>query len=242
MTWENMYQMVSTILRGQSIDPVLFTEMLNEARMNREQERDWVYLLKQDKSQSWIPGDTWETPKDLPDDFIRFKETRPFQLWDGNPNPGSLVEPVDIVPYEDFLFTNSSSYTVGIDYANDVYYFGGNTTQTLIIVLSYFPDYGDIVQETDGVSTTWNKIPGRFHKILPYDVACMYRLGVDYDDLGARNADGNNQRAEAIAASMRKWDGSLARSNIKNKDYFPPEMNTFVNHRINTGYNGGSYG
>lgn len=236
MTWEQMYTMTSNLLRGQSIDPVLFTQMLNHARMNREQEREWLILVKLDRSQMWNPGDTWQTAKVLPTDFGRWRERTPMTLWDGNQNPGSLVEPVNFIPYEDLIWFNTDSYAVAVDYANLEFFFAGTTTQPFIVQQNYIADFGDIVQEVDGVSSTWLKFPARFDPILPYDVASMFRLGVDYDDLAARNADGNNQQAEMIMASMRKWDANLQRSNIKDMDYFPPDTHSFTNRKINIGW------
>lgn len=236
MTWEQMYAMVTAALRGgPAIDPVLFTEMLNEARMNREMERPYKVLRKQDQSQTWSAGDTWQTSKTMPADFISFIENNPMQLWDGNPNPGSLIEPVGLLPFEDLLWYNTDSYSASVDYGSSLFYMAGTTQQTFKIIINYIADTGDIVPATGNVTTTWNKIPPRFHKMLPYDVLAMYRLGVSYDDLAARNADNNGARAEAIARSMGKWDARLQRSDIRNTDFYPMETPNFVNRKINIG-------
>lgn len=48
--------------------------------------------------------------------------------------------------------------------------------------------------------------------ILAYDVAAMYRLGVSYDDINARNADDNNKQAQLMYGAMETWDDNLQRS------------------------------
>lgn len=242
-TWEDFYNFVcgtggaGGLLSGVQIDQTLFTNLLNAARMMREGERPWRVLVKQDTSQVWTPGDTWQTPKQIAPsgDFREWIENNALQLWDGSPNPGSLIEPVQVLPFDQRQFYNSSSYAAFIDYANEQFYMAGNTSQTLIIIQSYIADFGDILPENTNAqpSYTWQKFPARYDKILGFDVAARYRLGTYYDDLQARNADDNNQSAESIMEQMRKWDGRLARVNLRNLDYAPPGTDNFFNHRIN---------
>lgn len=232
MTWEQMYAMVTAGLRGTTVDPTLFTEMLNEARMNREVEHPYLVLQTQDKSQTWNPSDTWQTAKPLPANFVSFIEDIPMQLWDGSANPGSLMEPVNLTDIKNLLWYNTNTYTAGMDYFNNQFFMAGTINQPLIIVQNYIADTGDILPMSGQTSYTWNNIPPRYHKMLPYDVLCMFRLGVSYDDLAARNADNNGQRAEMIANSMRRWDSRLRRTNLRNTDYFPPGTNTYRSGRI----------
>ena len=55
--------------------------------------------------------------------------------------------------------------------------------------------------------------------ILAYDVAAMYRLGISYDDINARNAEKNAQDAELLYAAMEQWDGNLQRSATTRMDF-----------------------
>lgn len=233
MTWEQLYAMCSSLMRGFTIDPSLFTQVLNDIRTDIESEREYRVLVAQDKSQFWTPGDTWQTPKTMPANFGRWRENNPAQLWDGNPNPGSLVEPINIIPYEDLLWYNSDSYTMAVDYANNQFYFGGNTQQQYIVVLSYVADFGDILQKSGATSYTWQNFPARFHKRLAYETVNSYRLGVSYDELGAANAERNAESASAMQKAMRKWDANLQRVNIRNMDFYPTDFPNFVNRHIN---------
>lgn len=234
MYWEDFYAMVTAALRGgPAVDQMLFTQMLNEARMNREAERPYKALRNQDKTQTWMGGDTWQTAKTMPADFVSFLENNPMQLWDGNVSPGSLIETVSLLPYEDLLWYNTDSYAAAVDYGGNVFYMAGTTQQTFKIIINYMADWGDILPKNATTQYTWNRIPPRFHKMLAYDVLAMYRLGVSYDDLAARNADNNGIRAELINGSMHKWDARLQRADIRNTDYYPTDTPDFVNHKVN---------
>ena len=48
--------------------------------------------------------------------------------------------------------------------------------------------------------------------LLAYEVAAMYRLGLDYDDINARNADRNIIDAKQLYAAMVSWDDNRQRS------------------------------
>lgn len=238
MYWEDYYQMVTSALRGgPSIDETLFTQMLNDVRMFREEERQYKMFRKQDQTQMWNPGDTWQTPKTVPSDFVSYLEEQPMLLWDGNINPNSLIEPVGLLPIETLLWYNTDTYSAAVDYNASEFFMAGTTQQQFIIVQYYIADAGDILPKTvsNGVTTqyTWQKVPPRFHKMLAWDVLALYRLGVSYDDLAARNADSNGMQAERTAAAMKKWDSRLNRTDIRNTDYYPQDIPNFVNRKIN---------
>jgi hypothetical protein len=232
MTWETLYAMASSVRRNQTIDTTLFTEVLNDIRMEIESERDWEFLRKSDQSQMWNPGDTWQTPKTLPADFVRWIEDDPVILWDGNTNPGSLVEQVTIIGYDQLLWFNSDSNTMAVDYPNNQFYFGGTTTQAFIVVLNYLKDSGEILPASGNTSYSW-AFPARYHKRLAYEVVHSYRLGVDYDQLAAANAVGNKASADAAKKAMMRWDANLKRQRLRNRDYYPQDYPNFVNRKIN---------
>lgn len=234
MYWEDYYEMVTAALRGgPSVDKTLFTQMLNDVRMFREEERQYKMFRKQDQSQTWNAGDTWQTPKIVPSDFVSYLEEQPMLLWDGNINPNSLIEPVGLLPFETLLWYNTDTYSAAVDYNSNQFYMAGTTQQTFKIVQYYVADAGDILPASNGVSYTWQKVPPRFHKMLAWDVLALFRLGVSYDDLAARNADSNGMQAERTASAMKKWDSRLNRTDIRNTDYFPQDIPNFVNRKIN---------
>lgn len=234
MTWEDHQTMISTILNGQSVDQTLLTQMLNEARTGREGERDWFVLQNVDQSLTWSPGDTWQTSKAIPTNFKKWIERNPIQVWDGSTaNP--TVIPIKIIPFEDRLYHYSDNYIAAIDYANNLLYMMGKADKQYTLVLTYMKENGDIVPiaSNNNVATSWMGIPARFHKILSYDVAAMYRLGVSWDELAASNAQNNDFRAQNLMKAMRKWDADLSRASIRNQDYYPIDYPSYTLHKIN---------
>jgi len=72
-------------------------------------------------------------------------------------------------------------------------------------------------------NNTW-AFPSEYSKILALDVAVMWRLGVDYDQVNARNADANAGLAEAIYNEMTRWDSRLQNSMTAGLDPFNPSL------------------
>ena len=230
MNGQDLYNAVTTLLQGFSIDKTQFYQFLNTARTNREMMRPWKRLEKLDQSQTAtttsLPTLVNQNPKTLPEDFMFLKEDGYLTLYDNNNQWEDYYE----VPQDQairFLQENNRFY---IDHANGVYYLTGIVNKPYNIFMYYQYDSGDITEDTK-----WNLVPtnkqGTFPMILAYDVASMWRLGVDYDDINARNADSNARQAELLFNSMSKWDDNLARSAVTQLDYSNQGGN--FNHRIN---------
>jgi hypothetical protein len=60
---------------------------------------------------------------------------------------------------------------------------------------------------------TW-VFPAEFHPALAFEVAAMDELGMDYDDINARQGNANITRAEMIKRLAIKWDDALQRSSL----------------------------
>ena len=128
-----------------------------------------------------------------------------------------------VIPY---LQVNNVFY---VDHGAQKIYFLGTIDRTYTAFVPYQANLGDIA-----AATTWLNIPSQFHMILAYDVAAMYRMGMDYDDINARNANQNARDAETLFSSMVAWDDMLQRSSTTRMDM--PIINERVganfNHRI----------
>lgn len=153
-------------------------------------ERDWEFLKKKDKSLSRNSGDTYETAKTLPDDFI---------------SPVSVVvedEPCDMIPFEkQEQFKNDGGlYFIS---AGKIY-FTGSVTQTLPIILFY--NY-----EPDPLRDNESPIfPERFHKLIAFYMAAIY-YNIDFDDISLQGRLGDKNYAiyQSLRFNMKQWDSKL---------------------------------
>lgn len=208
MTGEDFYIACQSLINGFAIDQVIFYQMLNTARTRREFQRAWMKLRKYQYSQSLTPTQPSLTlppnaSADIPEDFMFFSRDGEITLYDNDNQYETYTEiPLNLlIPY---LQVNNVFY---MDHAASKIYFLGVIQKAYTAFIQYQADFGDIT-----ATTTWVNIPSRFHMILAYDVATMYRLGMDYDDINARNADRNNVDAEQLYNSMAVWDDNLQRS------------------------------
>lgn len=226
-----MYDLTTSLLNGFPIDETLFYTLLNLARNQREGLRPFKALEKVDTSNIVNPlQNTPLTPANLqqlsfPSDFNYMREDGFLTLYDGNLTWQTYNE----IPQNQSIYYLQSNNYFYVDHANRKFYLCGIIDRTYIAYLYYQAQNADISK-----TTSWVGIPDRFHPILAFDVAAMYRLGVDYDDINARNADSNATQAELMFRAMEKWDDSLQRSAVTRMDY--PSMGDvpgFKNRSIN---------
>lgn len=129
---------------------------------------------------------------------------RTLRLLDAS-TPTSFIEYTE-VPYERWdEYKNTPGYFT-IDHRNNVYYVGGQVSTTYIHSFSY------IATSTTLASGTPWIFPAEFHPALAFEVAVMDELGMDYDDINARQGNANAIRAELIYRTAVKWDETLQRS------------------------------
>ena len=212
------------------MDSTQFYQFLNMARTNREMMRPFKVFEKLDQTQTATPSPlptlVNQNPKTLPSDFLYLKEDGFITLYDNNLQWEEYYEVPQNLAVQ-YLQENNRFY---VDHANRQYYLTGIVNKQYNIFMYYQADLGDIT-----ATTTWKGIPASkqttFPMILVHDVAAMYRLGVNYDDINARNADSNHQQAELLFNSMCKWDDALARSAVTQMDY--SNRPDSFNHRIN---------
>ena len=210
-----LYTAVTSIVSGFSLDETTFYLMLNSARIRREMSRAWMRLRKYDYSQSLSAQNASiifppSAIANVPSDFMYFSRDGEITLYNNNNQFETYTEiPMNLaIPY---MQANNLFF---IDHAAGKIYFLGNIATQYNIFIPYQANFGDIT-----ATTSWVNIPTDFHMILAYDVAAMYRLGVSYDDINARNAEKNAQDAELLYAAMEQWDGNLQRSATTRLDY-----------------------
>jgi hypothetical protein len=213
-TGAQLYSLLTFLLGGEQIDEDSFYQLLDICRGNREMMRPWCVLKKVDTTQTMSPSDTFRTAKTLPEDFRRTLDQNTMQPYD--PTAGTTGDVYDYyaeVPFEEQLnYKDANAFF--IDYANNLFYVCGTCSKQLTIYFFYIADYGPITS-----STSWLKFPGLFAPILAFDVAVMYKGGVDYDAINARMAEYNGMDAKKIEQAMEKWDNQLALSQRRGINY-----------------------
>lgn len=230
MNGSALYTFVSSLIDGFNMDSTLFYTLLNVARTNREGMRPFMRLRNHQYSQTVSPmlsspTDLFQNPFTLPSDFNYLSEDGEITLFSAAANTWQTYKEIDIRLAPAYLQQSNMFY---IDHMTETIYLLGIVDQLYKMLIPYQADLGDIT-----ASTVWTNIPKRYHPILGFDLAAMYRLGVDYDDINARNADNNALQANLLFDGMCKWDDNLQRSALPPDRPTIGEAPTFVNRKIN---------
>lgn len=201
MTGAELYTLNTEIRGGRELDEVTFYILANLAKSQFERRRAWRKLVTKNSSNQATPSTTPTSAFSLPANFIMTLPRRTMKLVSG-----SSFIPYDEVPYERWdEYKNSSGYFT-IDHANSQFYLSGTVNDTYTINLFYTGTTTDIDDATGWV------FPAEFHPAIAFEVAAMDELGMDYDDINARQGNANIQRAELIMRGAVKWDDALQRS------------------------------
>jgi hypothetical protein len=190
MTAQEIKDFVESII-DDSVDDTLFLTLLNVAKDNLEEDRDWMFLKAVDSTQSINPGDTYLTMKTLPTLFRKI-----------------LKVFVDDLEYYGIQFEDRIRYKDGqrkyyLDLANSQLGIIGTPAETKTIHQFYIKTTAELTLAT---SPTF---PARFHKILGFLVAGYITAGVDADDIYARMSPEHKIAANTLKDSMESWDTSL---------------------------------
>jgi len=222
----DIYTFLTTTLLNFQIDKTYFYVLLDSARMMRELSRPWKRLQTLDTSITLTPTNTWQTPHSIPTNFRRLSKEGIIWLFNASKNKWQKYTEIPFYNQISYKDTNNVFF---IDHYNNQIFFGGTIDDTYTVYFFYQADPGPI---TD--STPWINFPTIFMPILAYDVAAMYRLGADYDDINKRMGDENNVIAERLFAPMRTWDNELALSAVTQMDYESVnDTNNFNSGHIN---------
>lgn len=195
MIVQQLYDRTKRILDGEAIDETTFIEFLNICKNKREAERRWQFLLREDSSQTASAGDTYLTMKTLPSDFAL-----DYRIYVGT----SLIEYLP-TPFEERRFYRDSAKRYYIDFRNSQFALTG-TGESGSIYFNYFAFTSDVSALADTFPSVW---PDRFIPLLCFDVAAMFRGGVDFDDQNARMAPENRLSAQQLYQSMISWNNNL---------------------------------
>lgn len=211
MTGSELYTFTTDLLSGESISETLFYNLLNTARVIREDERPWQVLMAVDNSLEYTTQDDYDTAKDLPSNFVKFvrrTENQPQIILEEKSNANNTHEVLVIPNSQKRMYKKSNDYA-SIDMKNKkLYFLGTNNSINYKVYLNY------IYRPEDIESTTEWDFPSEYHKILAYDVVAMYRGGVDYDDPNAQLCAYDRIIANQLLQAMYSWDDELALTNL----------------------------
>lgn len=197
-------------------------------------QRPWMVLRKYQFSQT-VNAQNYSTTLPpaasltIPSDFQFFTRDGEITLYSNNAsNQFEIYTEIPLNMVIPFLQNSNYFYS---DYNLGKFYLLGVIDQLYTAFIQYQANLGDIT-----ATTTWLNFPSWCDMILAFDVAAMYRLGMDYDDINARNADQNNRDAELIYQAMVAWDDNRQRSATTRMDMPPITELAGVNfnHQIDT--------
>ena len=212
-----MLSLTTLLLQGTVLSDADFDTLALIAQQKIENKREWVLLKGSDSSLTFGPADYNNgalTAKALPAAVIaslEFLAERPVILIDSAGNELELKQ----IPLE----ARQAYYNIFgkyiIDYFNNTIIFTGVAPQNYTVRLS-FKQVGPAI--TSGASWIF---PSRFHAMIPFGVASMYKKGIDYDFVNALQA-ANGQDAEYadMWQDMLYWDAKMQADSVSGLDRY----------------------
>lgn len=187
-------------LVGDTLDGTLEYILLNQAKDQIEDDRNWAYLKGLDQSKNFNTGDTYLTLKTLPADFSKPMESGIFV--------GTDVLPYTTIPFDQQILWKSISHRYYLDMANNSYGIFGN------------PIAGPIAffyQKTTPTLTASisPSFPARFHPILAYKMAQIF-FAVDQGEKSRSWDDRWTKMYNDLLDSMIRWDAALTIQGYQN--------------------------
>ena len=199
MNGQELKDFTENVLDGDTIGDDFFLELLNNANALLEAMRPWEYLKAEDSSQSIASGDTFESMKTLPTKWV---ETLKMYV-------GASLLPYTQISYENRRRLSNVPRRFYIDVASSQFALtgGGNSGD---VIYHVYKMTGDDLTLANSPS-----FPERFHKLLGFGVAGLFRSGVDYDDFNAVIAGTNRDDARAVMLAMETWDDRIKEANAE---------------------------
>ncbi|MFH2049034.1 MAG: hypothetical protein ABIJ12_06280 [bacterium] len=199
---------------GETLDADLALNLAENAKNLIESDRPWLMLIKEDSSETFGSGETYLTQKNLPADFL---EDYKVFLGDSSINDFNQYA---AIPFHMRRKYNDSGRKYYIDWANQKIHICDKVDKTYTIYLYY-------VYQTPALNITdsdpvW---PAKFRPLISYTMAELFQLGVDYDDITARQALEHNKQAKLLFDAMVQWDTRLKLKSMNGRAGFASENN-----------------
>lgn len=237
-----MYNLLTQILGGEQIDQVFALSLFNLARYDYESRRLWKVLVANSAAANPMAAPAGLNPTlayALPTPATPSVATPYFMqpLLEGGmilQNAANSNQTLGLKEVaQEYTIGNNNSNAFWVDYVARKFYILGNLSFSSNINLFYIADFGDIT-----LTTGWVAFRPRDANALVYQAAARYRMGTDYDDIAARNADDNFKAAEAVYQAMVKWDANLQLNSYQHR----PFSSTFGGGAGNNAFPGPSNG
>lgn len=218
-----MYTALTQILAGEQIDETYALALFNLARYDYESRRLWKVLVANSavaNPMTALAGKNPTVSYPLPSPTTPSVATPYFMqpLLEG----GMILQNASNVNQTIGLKEIAQEYQIGaqganafwVDYVARVFYILANLSFAATINLYYIADFGDIT-----LTTGWIGFRPRDAYAIIFQAAARYRLGTDYDDVAARNADENYKAAEDMYKSMVRWDANLQLNSYQHRNF-----------------------
>lgn len=219
MTGADLQVLLASVLAGETIDPTYALQLFNVSRLGFEGTREWAVLKAKDTSQTAQAGTNPTTALAMPSPGTP-SLTQPYLM---NYLREGTIQLVNSANANDIMVLKEVAYEEQLLYKSRPFFYADYPNRQLFVLASlphsyavwqfFVADFGDITN-----ATQWAGFPGRFHPMLAFDAAARYRLGTDYDDIAARNADENFRTAQAMLKAATAWDARIAQQQANNRD------------------------
>lgn len=213
MNKEQLNDFVTKLLDGVTIPEGLFDVLLNVSQAKREGMRPWMVLRAEDSTVTIGANNTFETENDLPTDFRSWYTRFPIALVDAQ---GNVQQYLREVPYDKRHQYKGNSSRFAVNYKTKKFYVLGAPGTSLTAHLFYV-GRSTLVSANDSNEWIFDEA---YHPILGFDVAAMYKHGVDYDVINNPQGDEHAAQAEAMIRLAENWDAELQESTLEGQDYY----------------------
>lgn len=204
MNGQDIKNLNTEIRGGREMDDTTFYTLANLAKSTFERRRAWRKLVQKNSSNTATPSTTNATQFTMPTNFIMTLARKTLKLV----NSSGAVQEYTEKKWEDWDLFKTSAGFFTIDHLNNKFYLSGVVNDTYTINFFYIGTSATIT-----ASVGW-AFPDEFAPAIAFEVAAMDELGMDYDEVNARQGNANAIRAELIMRSAVKWDDTLQRSAI----------------------------
>ena len=177
-----------------TLNEVLFYQLINSAKDEREVLRDWYMLRAEDSSKTAAQGDTFETAKALPSRFLSAVGM----------NVGDVQNPYEEVAFQEKYKWKDSLNRFFIDIASDNFYLTGRVNENKTIHLFFTQGSADVDSSDDELA--WKS---RFHMLHVWDTALKHVGAIDTDDINALLTPGVARERLRLVRAMVQWDSDL---------------------------------
>jgi len=214
MTGAELYTLLTSLNGGASIDQVLATTLIDNAKSMIEGERPWAVLRKIDTSKTVTTAGTWETAIDLStiSDFSELYSESPIQLFDGD----NQIQDYTLRSFEDRLRLKDASNTAVFDENSQSLYLNGNIPYNGTLYINYKATTPEI--DLTSTSAVWTQFPSRYVPILAYFAVGINKGAIDYDEINRRMLPENRAVLIGLMNSMSKWDNNKQMVAVRHND------------------------